>query len=107
MTKKQYQNATGIFSTQLAIVSFLVGTALFLFYFFSKNSTLIDIGIFYICIALIINFIMLFWLIYLFISQKNHREYFIIKILILLANIPIAFLYFYLIIQKTTSNSPF
>jgi hypothetical protein len=107
MTKKQYQNATGIFSTQLAIISYVIGTIIFLSYIFSNNSKLIDVGLFYIGIALIINFIMLIWLIYLLITQKNHREYFVIKILILLANIPIAIFYFYLIIQNITSNSPF
>ncbi len=93
MTKKQYQNATGIFSTQLAIGSFIVGTILLILHLINPTGYLFAFGLTYLLVAFIINLIMLFRLIYLVITQKNHQDYFTIKILILLANIPIAFVY--------------
>lgn len=93
MTKKQYRNATGIFSTQLAIGSFVIGTLLLILYLVSKNNNLLGIGLVYVVFAATINLIMLFRLLFLLITQKNHTEYYTIKILILLANIPIAFVY--------------
>jgi hypothetical protein len=93
MTKKQYQNATGIFSTQLAIGSFAIGTLLLILQVLLHNETLIEIGLYYVIIAFIANLIMLLYLSFLLFTQLNHQEYYIIKILILLANIPIAFVY--------------
>jgi hypothetical protein len=93
MTKKQYQNATGIFSTQLAVGSFAIGTLLLILQVLLHNEILIEIGIYYVIIAIIVNLIMLLYLSFLLFTQLNHQEYYIIKILILLANIPIAFVY--------------
>jgi hypothetical protein len=93
MTKLQYTNATGIFSTQLAIGSFIIGTILVLLNPLFPSGELLVFGLIYVLVATFFNSIMLFNLIYLLMSQKNHREYFLIKILILIANIPIAFLY--------------
>jgi len=99
MTKKQYQNATGIFSTQLAIGSFLIGTLLLILFLTTTKSEIIGIGIIYVITAIVVNLVMLFELIYLFITQKNHQEYYTIKILILLTNIPIAFVYFKIVVE--------
>ena len=93
MTKKQYENATGIFSTQLAIGSFIIGTLLLILHLLNPTGDLLAIGFFYVLLAIVVNLIMLVRLSYLAFTQKNHQDYFIIKILILLANIPIAFVY--------------
>jgi hypothetical protein len=93
MTRQQYQNATGIFSTQLAIGSFVLGTFLLLLHLFFHTSEILFIGFAYVVVTTIVNLILLVKLIYLFLTQKNHQDYFTIKILILLANIPIAFVY--------------
>ncbi|MEC4004815.1 hypothetical protein OX283_009125 [Flavobacterium sp. SUN052] len=93
MTKKQYQNATGIFSTQLAIGSFLVGTLLLILELLFPNGQLLEFGLIYVIIAILFNLMVLIYLIYLCFTQKNHQEYYTIKILILLANIPIAIVY--------------
>jgi len=98
MTKKQYQNATGIFSTQLAIGSFLIGTLLLILQLLFPNGILLAIGLIYVSLAFMMNLIILINLIILCFTQKNHQEYFTIKILILLANIPIAFVYLKIII---------
>lgn len=93
MTKQQYESATGIFSTELAIGSFLVGTLFLILHLCYPSGELFAAGFIYVALALLVNFIVLLNLCYLFITQKNHREYFTIKILILLSNLPIVFVY--------------
>ena len=100
MTKKQYQNATGIFSTQLAIASFLLGTLLLILYLIIPSGRLLEIGLIYVIIAFLLNLVMLIYLIILCFTQKNHQEYFTIKILILLANIPISLVYLKIISEN-------
>ncbi len=99
MTKKQYQNATGIFSTQLAIGSFTIGTLLLILFLTTHEGILLGIGLLYVIAATATNLIMLFRLLYLLFTHKNHQEYYTIKILILLANIPIAFVYFKIVAE--------
>ena len=100
MTKKQYQNATGIFSTQLAIGSFIIGTLLLVLQLTFPRIDLLLTGIIYIGIAFVLNTIVLINLILLWFTQKNHQEYYTIKILILLANIPIVLVYLRIIIEN-------
>jgi hypothetical protein len=89
---EQAQKA-GQFSTQLAIASFAIGTALFLVNNTFHFSDLLFIGLLYVSIAFVFNTITFFYLIYFMIIEQNHKEYFLIKILILLANIPVVYLY--------------
>lgn len=93
MTKKQYENVIGIFSTQLAIGSFIIGTILLVLHLINPTGSLFGVGIIYLILAFVINLIMLLRLAYLAFTQKNHQDYFTIKILILLSNIPIAYVY--------------
>ena len=99
MTKQQYKNATGIFSTQLAIGSFIIGTLLLLLHLQFPESIVIGIGLVFVVFSIIFNVIVLVNLIYLLITQKNHFEYFTIKILILLANIPVTIVYLKIVFQ--------
>ena len=101
MTKKTYATVTGKLSTQIAISSFLIGTILFLLnQLFPKIDELFIIGVFYVLLALFVNGVVVLNLIHHFIFFQNHREYFGVKILIVLANIPIAALFFYLTINN-------
>lgn len=93
MTKKQYQSITGYYSTLLAIASFGFGTLLLIIHLLFPKEDFIHIGVIYVCICFILNSLMFLYLLFIYYSQKNHREYFLIKILILLANIPITFVY--------------
>ncbi len=93
MTKSQYYSATGIFSTLLALISFSIGTLLLLIFCITHHQLLIEIGVYYTLTAIVVNMVVLFRLLYLLITQKNHQDYYLVKILILLANIPIAFVY--------------
>jgi hypothetical protein len=87
------------FSTQVAVYSFSIGTLLFLLSFvFNNNGYLIITGYVYVIIALLINTLILLWLICNLILLKEQRQETLIKILILLANIPIAFFYLFIVI---------
>lgn len=96
------------FSSQIAVLSFLIGTSLFISYFiFPKSDNIIFIGITYVLIALIINIMVIINLSITFISEPNQRKNIAIQTAIVLANIPIAITYFSIIIYSITSNSPF
>ena len=69
MTKKQYQNATGIFSTQLAICSFLIGTLLLILHLLFRSGIVIEIGLIYVSLAFLMNLIMLINLVILCFTQ--------------------------------------
>lgn len=95
-------------SNKMALISFGLGTILFLSYFIIKeNMFLIVIGFYYIIIASIINVFMLAKLVFDWIKLPFERKKIIIQILILLANIPIAFAYLSILVYSVTSNSPF
>lgn len=97
-TKSQFKNLP--FSTQLAIVSFGFGTVLFLTHFIFPNYfPILVFGYFYLLIATVINSLTFFYLVYQF-SKETNTEDLIIRILILLSNIPIAFLYAYIVLNK-------
>jgi hypothetical protein len=93
MTKQQYNHATGLFSTQIAIGSFVLGTLLLIAHLIRPTGEFFNIGLFYIVVAFFVNLIVLLKLCYLYLTQKNHQEYFAVKILILLSNLPIAIVY--------------
>ncbi|MBF03558.1 MAG: hypothetical protein CMP76_09710 [Flavobacterium sp.] len=87
------------FSTQLAIVSFSFGTILFLAHFIFPNYfPILVFGYIYLLIAILVNALTFFYLVYLF-SKETDVEDLIIRILILLSNIPIAFLYAYVVLN--------
>jgi len=98
MKPVHYLRKAGEFSTHMALVSFGIGTILLLLHQVYPNfPNLLFVGLAYVIIAFVLNSIVFFHLLYYFITQKNYREYFAVKMLILLANLPIAALYFYLI----------
>lgn len=94
---KQFKNLYP--TTQLMIVSLVLGTfLLFLHILFPKSITIIFIGYFYVMVSVLINlFAAIILVIQLFLNLKEYEIY-VIRLLILLANIPIAALYFYITI---------
>lgn len=99
MEKITYQSKSGVFSTQLAIASFAIGTLLLLLGKYFPNEYSLVAGALYVVGAFVVNAAVLLVLVYFFLAEPENREYYAIKILILLANIPIAVLYFYLILE--------
>lgn len=87
------------FSTLFAMGSFLIGTLLFLSFQLTKNESLIIIGLCYVLLAILFNSILLLHLLYEF-AFKSKKEETAIKILIVLSNIPIAYLYFTLTLNN-------
>lgn len=95
----------GKFSTQLAVISFGIGTVLLLFQKLAPtNYNILFVGLFYLLFAILVNGIILINLAYHFIILPKQREYIAIKILILLANIPIAFLYILIVFNINPLN---
>lgn len=95
-------------SMQFAIGTFIIGTILFLlFLLFPKSNELIIVGFYFVVIALLSNGLVLLMLLFELLLNKNSRKKNSIKILILVANIPIATLYFIVVISKITSRSSF
>ncbi len=94
-----YKNSIS-FSTYLALGSFAIGTLLLvLFKLFPREEYILFIGFFYVLFAILLNSLVLLNLFYQFIIQKTERETIAIRILILLANIPIAIQYFFIVIK--------
>ena len=86
-------------STQMAIVSFGIGSLLLLLHFVFKDSDIIiPIGIYYVLIAFLVNGLMLLKLIIDWITEVENRPNIERQALILLANIPISFVYFLIVI---------
>jgi len=86
------------FSTKMAIVSFILGTLLFLGYFVAEDKLLfLILGLIYVIIALISNLFMLVILLFDRIEYPTEKNEISNQILILLANIPISILYFIII----------
>ena len=99
---KPQTKSTGKFSTYLAITSFGIGTFLLILYLlFPEMIVLIYAGYFYVLLAILINGITFLHLFYLFLIHRLKREIIAIRMLILLANIPIALLYLNIIIHTT------
>lgn len=87
-------------SIHLTIGSFIISTLLFVLYILSnENSNVLVIASPFVVSAIVLNTIMLFHLTDLFIRMPELRKDIGIKILILLSNIPVTFLY-YCIVMK-------
>ncbi|WP_333879399.1 hypothetical protein [Flavobacterium sp.] len=93
------------FPTYIALGSFLIGTIILLLYFiFPTTTAFIIIGYYYIMLAGVVNSMVVLHLIYRFCFEPKNREMLCIKILLLLANIPIAVLYCYIAIRHIYAN---
>lgn len=89
-----YLRITGELSTWVAVASFVVGTMLFGAYQIFRREEIIVFGFMYVAVAVLLNAVVLANLFILFCKEPKHREYFAIKMLIIIANLPIACLYF-------------
>jgi hypothetical protein len=97
MQRNTYERVVGQSSTYVAVISFLIGTALYIAFDLTQKDFIIGIGLLYVCLAVIINLAVLLNLMVLWATQRRHRTFFLVKIGIVLANIPIAGLYLYLL----------
>ncbi|MCM0666636.1 hypothetical protein [Flavobacterium tyrosinilyticum] len=88
-------------STELAIGTFAISTILFILYIVSNgNGMVLVIAWPFALAAIVVNLIMFVHLMERFIHLPQQRKEIAIKILLLLSNIPITFLY-YLVVMKS------
>lgn len=89
-------------SIELAIGTFIISTVLFLLYIISNENSIIFVVAWpFAASGIILNLIMLFHLTERFIHLTNYRKDIGFKILILLSNIPITFLYYMIVMQHS------
>jgi hypothetical protein len=94
-TLPQEEPFEGRTATELAVGCFTIGTLFFiLFLTLSDTSFIFIIGCIFVIMVLPLNAIMLTHLLHHFCILPQQRKYIALKIIILLSNIPIAFLYF-------------
>ncbi|GAA4108127.1 hypothetical protein GCM10022393_03920 [Aquimarina addita] len=80
-------------SLMIACLSFLLGTALFIIHLVEPSYRLLEIGLFYTLIALVLNSITLIELIGHAIINPHHSNENLITIGVLLLNIPVTLTY--------------
>ncbi len=87
-------------SKTIAILSFIIGTSLFALQLYNKNAyALTMVGILFIGIATVVNSIALLSLVFTALKPSAYRKDLLKTIGIVLLNIPIALLYFYILIE--------
>ena len=87
-------------SSQIAVISYLIGTLFFLcFFLFPKKDEIVISGLIYIIIAGIVNGISFLVLLYRLSREPTNHKNIVTEIAILLSNIPISILYLYIIIN--------
>ncbi|WP_029269487.1 hypothetical protein [Flavobacterium sp. KJJ] len=97
ITEKSFEEKQ---STELAIGTFIISSFLFVLYIISNESpNVLVIAWPFAASAIILNTIMMVHLIDRFINLRECRKDIAVKILILLSNIPITFLY-YVVVMK-------
>ena len=87
-------------SKAIAIISFIIGTILFAIQLsFNTPIIFIYLGVIFIIVAIVVNTISLLALIFSLLGYTNQRLELIKTCGIVLLNIPIAVLYFYILIE--------
>lgn len=87
-------------TTKLMLFSLVTGTLLFILHMmFPRIDEIIVIGIFYVIGIFVINLFGFFHLL-LKMFNSSQKELFLIRIVIVLSNIPIAIFYLYIIIEN-------
>jgi len=95
-----YSENESKFTTYIALGSFGIGSLLFIAYLLKPSATILFTGFYYVICALIVNGAAFLSLVVDLFTHWENRENIIIKILIMLANIPITLLYLYIIFNS-------
>jgi len=93
------EKLTKLYGFKTALIFFVIGTILLLGYLITKNDTLILIGWFYVIIAVITNVIIEIILLFILIKNKENRVKTTLNIILIALNLPIAFIYFLIVIN--------
>ena len=77
--------------------SFFIGSGLFLLFCLTRFDPLLMIGLYYLALALLINSMIFLLLIFMTLLQPRAYRELLITAGVMLVNLPIAYLYFYLV----------
>ncbi|WP_298371015.1 hypothetical protein [uncultured Lutibacter sp.] len=88
---------TNKYGLSTALISFIIGTLLLVAFYFSNSISITIFGIFFIAIAGIVNLSVLIKVLINLIKEKEHRKKHMLTSGIIILNIPIAILYFYIV----------
>lgn len=100
MKQVQIKDIQGYFPAQLAFWSFLIGSLfLLLAFLFPKEDKILISGLVYVLLAFFLNGICFLVLFLQVVFNWKEREGIALQMLILLANIPIAALYLFILIK--------
>ncbi|NMH29391.1 hypothetical protein [Flavobacterium silvaticum] len=96
LTQTQEYNPpfSGEYSTAVAVASFVIGSVFFLGYILSPDDNILIAGFIYVIIAAFANTLILLHLLFLAWIKPGLRQQLSVRMLIVLANIPVAFFYF-------------
>lgn len=82
----------------MAIISFCFGTFLFVLHFVApQDSGIVMIGLYYVILAIVVNFIMFLILVAIACIRMDAIDDIARSILLLIANIPVAIIYFMIV----------
>lgn len=95
------------FTTLFAFGSFVIGTIFFLLFLIFPSDIMLVFGFLYVFGAVFFNLIILINLLYQLVTIREERENTFIKILIVLSNIPISIIYFYLVLNSFNNSQLF
>jgi hypothetical protein len=79
--------------------SLIIGTAIFLIYLFSQNTEVIIFGFVYLCLATVLNLMLFLSLLIMVLTDAKSRIETLKSMGLLLINIPIAILYFFILLE--------
>lgn len=78
---------------------FIIGSIILIIYLLTLNDDVITVGIYYVAVAFGWNVIVLFYVILSALRNKTSVKQTLLTIAIMLLNIPIAFLYFIIVLE--------
>lgn len=99
LTVNYYQDFKTI-SQYCAILSFAIGTLLFLMFLTSSENSIITLGLYYTLFAIGINILMFLFNICCAMFTEKYWKQYLINAAKLLINIPIAIFYLYIVLEK-------
>ena len=106
LTQKMRMKDLSNFGRIITLFSFVLGTMLLLFYlYFDKSYTIMNIGFYFVIVAFLLNSLLFVINIVAIIINNKYRLEFLKTCGVMLINIPIAILYFYIVVSIEFSTN--
>lgn len=84
-----------------ALLSFVIGTIIFILYFFTSSFSVVIAGYVFVIVAVIVNAVLFVLLAKVIFTNRQQRRRILFTGLVLLVNIPVVMLYFYFTAKLT------